>query len=493
MYTAMLVDDEQAVLDSLTHTIQWQQFGVNNLLTASDGLQALAIFKEKKVDLLITDIKMPQMDGLTLLHKVKELYPDTHCILLTAYGEFEYAREAMLLGVENYLLKPFQQEELEKTIEKALDNLYANKANNAQLFRDNILTRWVTGDINADEFSERAQLLDLNVYLKEYCVLTFLKKEKCSLSALKYALCDKFQNMLTIQSFWNRDCYVMIAGGASLTTEGLKQALRECAAKLGIEKHFLVSVGSVVQEIDSVPQSYQLAYELLKTTPDTSSGPVITQDETLQAFRDSLSQGLDALFHIEDSDLRLSGYQQFVRKLLAVSNDTDTIFTALTHSLFRLFEQEFPDKPEIHPQLNTRIHLSRQAAPETMEHTIMELLEYSYLLFRYYFDQFSPVIQHAVSYIQRHYSDSLSVKEFCAKNKMNTAYLGFLFKKETGMFFNNYLTQYRICCSLRLLEKTDMQIGKIAEAVGFSSPSYFISCFKKQLGISPIKYRSLRL
>jgi two-component system response regulator YesN len=455
-------------------------------------LQALSLLKKAKVDLLITDIRMPQMDGLTLLHQVRELYPNIHCILLTAFSEFEYAREALLLGVENYLLKPFLQEELETTIEKALDNVSSNRSNDAQLFRANLLTRWVTGSINSDEFSERAMLLDLNIYLKEYCVLVCRKRNKCSLSAYKDYFVKKLGNALTVQAFWNKDCYVLVVGGASIHAEVLITVLTDCSKELGIQEHFLVSVGSVVQGNDNVPQSYRLAYELLETTPDMITGPVITLSETLQAFQDSLSQGLDALFHIEDSKLRLSGYRQFTQKLLTKSNDTDVIYAALTHSLFRLFEQEFPEEPDIHPQLSSRIHLSKSSSLDTLENTIMELLEYSYLLFRYYFEQLSPVIQHAVGYIQRHYADSLSVKEFCVKNKMNTAYLGYLFKKETGMFFNNYLAQYRICCSLRLLENTEMQIGEIAEAVGFSSPSYFISCFRKQLGLSPIKYRSLR-
>lgn len=129
---------------------------------------------------------------------------------------------------------------------------------------------------------------------------------------------------------------------------------------------------------------------------------------------------------------------------------------------------------------------------ESFEGAVRELLEYSCLLFRYCFEQLSPVIRHAVDYIHAHYSESLSIKEFCVKNKMNTAYLGFLFRKETGMFFNNYLTQYRICSAILLLQETDRQIGDIAAEVGFSSTSYFISCFKKQTGLSPIKFRSTK-
>ena len=118
MYTILLVDDEQSVLEGLCVGIDWAQLGISNVLTATDGLQALELIKSTHIDLLITDILMPKMDGLTLLSSAKELRPDLHCILLSAHGEFEYARNALLLGVENYLLKPVVQEELEATIER---------------------------------------------------------------------------------------------------------------------------------------------------------------------------------------------------------------------------------------------------------------------------------------------------------------------------------------------------------------------------------------
>ena len=124
MYTVLLADDEPTILEFLSSSINWKQFGVDTILTAADGYQALQIRQNTNVDLLITDIKMPNMDGLTLLKEVRLSYPDTHCILLTAYGEFEYARTAIQLGVENYLLKPLKKEELEATIEKALDHIY---------------------------------------------------------------------------------------------------------------------------------------------------------------------------------------------------------------------------------------------------------------------------------------------------------------------------------------------------------------------------------
>ena len=100
MYTVLLVDDEEKILEVMKVRIGWQELGVDKLLTASDGQAALEYFEQQRIDLLVTDIRMPRMDGLELIEKVRSLYPDTHCILLTAYGEFEYARRAIQLGVE---------------------------------------------------------------------------------------------------------------------------------------------------------------------------------------------------------------------------------------------------------------------------------------------------------------------------------------------------------------------------------------------------------
>ena len=90
MYTVLLADDEKSILDALCDTIAWQQFGVDQVLRASDGRQALSIIRQQKVDLLITDILMPQMDGLTLIRILRREFPRLHCILLSGHGEFQY-------------------------------------------------------------------------------------------------------------------------------------------------------------------------------------------------------------------------------------------------------------------------------------------------------------------------------------------------------------------------------------------------------------------
>ena len=218
MYTVLLVDDEASMLETLIQSIHWQQYGVDPVLTVSDGPQALEVLASRPVDLLIADIKMPRMDGLSLLQTVRSTYPNTHCIILTAYEEFEYARQAIQLGVENYLLKPLNTEEMEESIERALDNIYASRRISDHLFRNNGFTRWVNRTISTTELAERANLLQLNLYLPEYCVVILQKKQHAlSLSSYCQAcvkqLCVRY-DVHHFKDYLTR--HVFIIGGASI-------------------------------------------------------------------------------------------------------------------------------------------------------------------------------------------------------------------------------------------------------------------------------------
>lgn len=415
MYTALFVDDEKSVSESLISGVSWNDFGVSNLLTASDGESALVEMAKHPVDLLITDIKMPRMDGMELLKKVRADYPDTRCILLTAYGEFQYARQAIRLGVENYLLKPLDQNELENTIEKALDNLYLCRQNNPDLFRENILLRWVKGAIGSEELAERAGLLHINTFQSCYCAICLRKFKNCSSAAFRNVFRELCSPDLEIHSFWDdANRYVLILGGAELPADALRRNAVLTLEKLHIKDSLAVAIGPVVFGSENLPESYKGACIL----SDTSDLSVRENPVMAQPGRDAISCGLPG------------------EKLFDIPRMTD---------------------------------------PGEREE---------------FYGRLSPIVRLAVDYIHKHYSENISIKDFCVKTKMNAAYLGFLFKNETGIFFSNYLMQYRLFCAVRLLRDTEKQIREIASEVGFSSTSYFISCFKKQTGLSPSKFRN---
>lgn len=403
MYTVLLTDDEISVTNSLKSSIPWTSLGIEEIYTAVDGIQALELFSSHRIDLLITDIKMPRMDGLDLLKHVRANYPDTHCILLTAYGTFEYARSALRLGVENYLLKPIQIKEITETIENAIDNVYARRENIEMLFQENILRRWLSGNISGEELWERANILDINLYQSAYCVIAIRKTIK-SVSLLPFSeeCIKEFKLNLNLDSssVWdNHGRYLLIIGGKTISLQTLCDTFEKIANRMNMLDKINISIGSVVTSSDDLPLSYQSA--------------------SLLSDQDSES----TLFSI-----RVSPIDTLTKRIM------------------------IPD------------------------------IKYKNL---------SPIIKKAIDHIHNDYSEGVSIKEFCAKYTMTTAYIGYLFKKETNIFFNDYLNSYRISKAIDMLTSTSYKINDIAIKTGFSTTSYFITAFKKYTGTSPQKYREL--
>ena len=402
MYHVLLADDEKNITQWLSESIPWANLGVDEVYTAGDGLQALDILQGPHlIDLLITDIRMPKMDGITLLKAVRRQYPDIHCILLTAYGEFEYAMEAMKLGVDNYLMKPIQPEELTETIENALDNIYIRRKNMSTLFQENILRRWITGNICSDELGERAVLIHINIYQPRYCIIAMRKNDSSvSLSAFGQECSAAFPEGLETFCVWdNSDHFILLIGGREIAPDQLKQCMEGVASRYRLSDHVLIAVGPVVHDRMEVPSSYKAACSVLDN---------------------------------KETGARKSG-----------------IFCFGT-------EKQKPPK---------------EAVPDH--------------------SNISPLVQRAVRYIHEHYAEGVSIREFCNALNINAAYLGYLFKKETGTYFNNYLNDFRMEKAKELLLSTGERINDIALRTGYTTASHFITIFKKKTGLSPLKYREI--
>jgi len=495
MYTALLVDDEPIILEALVAAFHWNQFGINTVLTAHDGNSALEIMSRQNVNLLITDIYMPNMDGLELLKQVRTFHPDTHCIILTSYNDFEYARTALQLGIENYLLKPIVIKELIETIENTLNNIYTNKKISQQLFRNNLLQRWVTGSISGEELSEHCSLLDINLYLPEYCILCIHKRdESVSLSAFCRICEEQLKSTYNIHVFkdsYHR--YVFIIGSSHIHSEQLISVFKQQAEEMNLAHFIELSLGDIVKNADNLVESYRSACRPSKTldlfTPETL---MLSSSKKQQIDFDQLLYKMSTLFHQDDEIL----FQDHLHKLadelyfMAKAGTVLSIQTLLTQTIEQIFLQNFSAQPETREKLHNYIHpLPTASNRNAFTIAIMDLLNNSYFLYRYYFKQFSPVVQLAIQYIHKHFAENISIHDFCNKRKITPAYLGYLFRTETGEFLNNYLTQYRLHCSIHLLTDTSLTINDIAQKVGFSYSSYYISCFKKQFGVSPNKYR----
>ena len=495
MYTVLLVDDEPIILEALAAAFHWNQFGVDTLLTAYDGCNALEIMSHQKVDLLIADCCMPNMDGLTLLKEVRAFYPDTHCIILTAYSEFEYVRTALQLGVDNYLLKPFVIEELRESIENALDNIYTSQKNSKLLFRKNLLLRWAKGSISRESLSEHCSLLDINLYLPEYLILCIQQKEdSVSLSNYCRICAEQLACLYEVQLFKDLEHRnIFIIGGSHLQSNQLVSFFEQNAAEMQLESFIALSVGNTVKSAYDLSESYHTACHLIESMDFSMPEMLIlTSNNKRQIESDQLFHKINILFHQDEETIFQNDLQKLADELYFMTevDSASSVHTVLTQSLERLFHENFPTQLEARKQLHHYIHpMPVSSNRDTFTNAVIDLLKNSHLLYRCYFKQFSPIVQSTIRYIHKHYAENISIPDFCTRHKLTPAYLGSLFRAETGYFANNYLTQHRIHCSIHLLINTNLSINDIAQKVGFSYSSYYISCFKKQFGVSPNKYR----
>jgi len=496
VYCVLLVDDEENVLEILKSTIQWQELGVEKLLTAQDGLQALDILENRQVDLLITDINMPSMDGITLIRQVKCLYPEVRCILLTAYGEFEYARQAINLGVENYLLKPITKDEVEQTVQKALNNLYGKRQNGESLLRENILQRWAAGVISEEELSERGAMLGLNLYLPEYCVICIVKKNTGSGKGFRTSCTELLAKKLEVYSFWDdKGRFVLIVGGRQLNTEELADQLAALAVEQNVSDLVGVSFGAPVTDVEALHLSYQVACDDVELSDLNQSGVILKNSYESQGFDiDWLVEEIRFLFFCNDEKVRNVDYKHLSYKLWqnAMTQGTDKVLVQLLGICMRVLLTEFPLKNDLQERVyHEGRKLEKGLSGEAFEEEVLGILSHVQGIFTECYNEFSPIVQLAIRYALNGAMEGIggSVKEFCAQNGMNPAYLGHIYKKETGNFFNDYLNQCRINRSIILLRNPNHKIKDIAERVGFTSTSYFVKCFRENKGVSPTKYR----
>lgn len=485
MYTVLLVDDEPNVLEILKESISWNELGVDFVITAKDGRAALSIVENSKVDLIITDIKMPHMDGIELVRTLRNLYPNMHCILLTAYSEFTYAKEAIRLGVDNYLLKPVTKDEVEQTVISALDNIYKNQNNSQWLLLNNTFRRWVSGTIKGEELSEHSNFLNINLYMPYYSVIVVMKMKELSLAQFRLKCVETLAEEFEVYHFWDGEGrYVFILGGKNFDVDKLTGELNTIASESSIEENVTIAFGTVVMDIENLPSSYKSACEAIGLNNLMKSGTVIDANENDLGFtRDILAEEIRVMLH--KGTLNIQGSIKKLAEGNRTAAQKEAAMTRLIKACILAILIDIPRAGNVQEELYRCV--------ENIENTEMEgfsfIISKTQEIFSRQLNLLTPIVQLAMRYIWKSSDDGTSIKEFCEKSGSHPAYLGHLFKKEVGVFFNEYLTKHRISMSILYLQNTDVKIKDIARGVGFSSTSYYAKCFNSQKGMSPAKYR----
>jgi len=527
----MLVDDEEEVRKAMIRKMDWEALGFTVAGDAENGEDALEKLEQLEPDVIMTDIRMPYMDGLSFIARVREQYPYIKILIFSGYDDFEYAKQAIKLNVTEYILKPVNGEELAEILKRvriSLDEEIEQRRNIStlqesylgslpilrELFLNDLVCRaadvasvvpklreygidildahrWLAAVIHIEQtenlvLSQHQELIPISVrslvedHLKPYC---------------RFAIFNSAEGIT-----------VAVAVDKGNTETGLINLLNDICkeSRRLLEVTITVGIGYSCDTLQEIGRSYQAAVDALGYQAIVGSGRTIYINDVEPVSRGNLQ--LDAKGEAELTTAIKFGPRKLIenvlRELAARMDDAkvhasqyQVYMLAIANCLIRLMQQYELNMGEMFGSEERYADMIRGIChKETFaEELIPVACRMNEALNRERDNTTRKAILEAKAYIQENYSDpELSVDTLCRHLHMSPAYFSTVFKKETGQTYVNYLTEVRLLRAEELLRETDDKTYKIAEKVGYQEQNYFSYVFKKRFGISPTKYRGTR-
>ncbi|MNS60407.1 putative response regulatory protein [compost metagenome] len=506
MYKVFLVDDEPFILEGLYDLLDWSLFGMEIVGQAEHGQMALDALATKPVDVLITDISMPVMNGLSLIREARKLHPDLKVIILSGFNEFDYLKEGMQLGIENYLLKPINVEELESTLRNTVTKLDSSKSDqlyddySIQILRDNTLYRWLTHQIAEPELAQRAELLGFSLS-RPYLRVAVLRAEVVSADIFEQ-INQQIRNEAEVTQFRDVEGDIVIVAALENEAEDGQEwlsLLEELAERLQDQgQRVRIGVSRVGRLLEDAPNCYSEAkksmeyfmifperhlidYALLESARERTGTefPIHWRDYAkLIIARDHRTLSARIMSDFEQLQLQ-SGIQPY--ELQHAALELIIRFKMELESIKHTDESELYQEELRRVRGCTSFEELVRALQDAAQVTISSLLQ----------DMKNPIVNQVLSYIAVHYADELSLKTLGAQYHLHPVYLGQLFHKETGETFAEYINRYRIEKAKEQLKNTNLKVHEIARNVGYWETGYFYKQFRKYVGISPTDYKGL--
>lgn len=492
MAQILVVDDEYPIREWLTHIIHSArpEYGVTG---AKNGLDALEKMKETIFDVIITDIRMPYMDGLELLKEIRTANPQARVIVLSSYDDYNYVRSAFKNDAMDYMLKAEIDEE--KLLE-AIDSYQTQKNQSPDLseMASQIAMAICENTIDKEEFLQ--ELSSYGDFVPQKCYYCFLMKictdEKECRPFLPSTEDTKLKFCLPVSSGLYMGCVEIIQQPSLLI-----QLQRQSMYNRQLQRYNALALfisSDIRQEalglLDCLRALYTFRnvdfYGLSVYRP---AKPLADHD--LQV-KDRYLRIINAIYKNDREDMhrQINDFFRFLKETI-YPNVEEVKFMCMKLCEIFYFSRHTTDLNGYHQyteDLSPRI-LSAKTADE-LWHQLGEALEKLYQPSALY-NNYSPRISQAVALIEKTYMESITLVSVAQALHISPEYLSRSFKKEVGTNFNTYLNNIRLQHALTLLKESDSLVAEIAEQTGFQTPAYFSKCFKASFGVSPLEWKLL--
>ena len=536
MLKVFLVDDESVIREGLRDNIPWEQYGYRFVGEATDGEMALPLIRKTMPDVLITDIKMPFMDGLSLSKIVSSEFPKMKIIIISGYDDFEYARQAIEVGVEQYILKPITKLSLKKALLELKEKIeqdmeqkdyqlqFTNEMHEYEQFsRRRFFEKVLEGELSVKEIYEEAAKLSLEITAPCYNLLFFsINEKKRAASSEEIEEFSRKQDSILhfflrypqyILFRWNVNCYGVLLKGETQQIKELTDKAGDYIKQICIPENELlewyVAMGNPVERLSMLPQCYQkvnhcFAYRFIMPqlhvlTEDTLADQLaLGEDKSIAhvepakmdpaIIRDFLTRGSKSEIH----DF-VESYMQGIRDALESRMFRDYVVLNIRFTVSAYVESIGSTQEEYLNKMQGGMQ-DMNRKPEEVYDYFVDSLQAAMLIRDKESDyQSGKILRKALDYIDENYDqETLSLNSVAKRVDVSANYFSAIFSQSMQKTFIEYVTAKRMEKAKRLLKGTDKSSGEIALEVGYKDPHYFSFVFKKTQGLSPREYRQGR-
>lgn len=534
MYRVMLLEDETIIREGLKVSLNWEHYELSIVAEARDGVEGLSLAREHRPHLIFSDIRMPGMDGLEFAHKVLQMLPDVKIIIISGYKDYEYIRQSLQLGLFDYLLKPIDQEELERVVQKAVRQIREDETCKRQHIETNtlirqsrnvlhtaLLNRLTLGDLDPLQLPGKDPFLQRLTAETYMCAVLRIENFQEALrgrfegdeAAFLFSLlniCEETvgEDAIVFQQYGLNNQITLLKGmensgegraaehflfSCSRLLANIKQ-FGKIAANIGVGEPHAGWKGihsSYIEACVAVEQTTFAEYGQLKRTGTNPLRKitVLTSPEFESLLQGAIEQKdeekikglITALFHStearnatrKDVFAAMARMVAFVNEIHPHEGDLNRdkdYFMNVDSVLFRSFGTVDDIVGWLYGYVAARLGGGNPVYPNS--HVLIHRLK------QYVTDNFS--------------SDQVSLSFLSLKFGMNMYQICRLFKREFGVNFHTYLTELKMSRAKEYLRDTSMPVQDIAYLVGYKELKYFFKVFKKQTGLTPSEYRNMR-
>lgn len=500
MYRILIVDDERIERSGIQFLLKQMMLDVE-VEEAPHGLAALEILKKEKFDILLTDIKMPFMDGLGLIEAVDTLYPDIRKVIFSGHSEFDYALKAMKFNVKDYILKPVEPTEFEKVIKKLITELQEYKFRMEQnekslgYLKEHFLYDLVNGKSVEEVEKEALSFFDLkefNPYNRMILVefnRDFFGEDGTDFEkryAEKTDISIQFLNLSPSQTllFLKDDVADIKEFGESICRFVKDNYNELCYVAISDEFHGLDRFAAAYESVEVLMEGkfYQPVSKVFLNEEAKEEGLIV------QISDDTLLKRMKQDIHMKDISSLREHFDRLCDKYKHKTDFSQVYIKFIFSNLLKDFYSNIPglDEGALNKEIDTLYRSTDLSSVMKIMNLNMNRLEQAFsknpqMLHR--------EIESVKTYIYENYDKELSVDILASHVNLVPSYLSHIFKKETGQNISKFIKAYRMENAKDMLENTHMKIVDISNKSGYPNVSYFCRSFREYFGISPQKYR----